>query len=198
MDYFNTRLGRVQTEAELRLQGVVMHPDVFTALGLFPVEYLEPLYDSTYYTLEPSGSPHPKLDDPAIYVQEYAVVPVPLNEAKAAAKKRITARRWEAETGGVTVEGFGQILTGIDDQNRIASALQGTQNANITEVDFKCADGWIKLSREMLVQISAIVAEHVQACFSRERALHEVVDAAADVTALDAIDVDAGWPGGAI
>lgn len=195
MDYFNTRLGRVQTDAELRLRGVVIQPDVLTALGLFPVEYPEPLYDSTYYTLEPSGRPHPKIDDPQVYVQDFLVVARELSIAKAAAKKRITARRWEVETGGVTVEGFGRILTGIDDQNRVASALQGTASAGIAEVDFKGADGWIKLSREMLTNVAGIIAKHVQACFSRERTLHEAVDAAVDMAALAAIDINAGWPG---
>ena len=84
MDYFNTRLGRVQTEAELRLQGVVLQPDVLTALGLFPVEYPEPPYDSAYYTLEPSGIPHPKEGDPHTYVQDFVVTPRELSTAKAA------------------------------------------------------------------------------------------------------------------
>lgn len=197
MDYFNTHSEQVQTEAGLRLQGVVMRPDVLSALGLYPIEYPYPAYDADLYTLEPDGKPHPKADNPAVYVQDFVATPRDLSTAKAAVKARITARRWEAETGGVMAEGFGRILTGIDDQNRVASALQGTASASIAEIDFKGADGWIRLSREMLANVAGIIAGHVQACFSRERTLHEAVDAAENVEAVQAVDVNAGWPGGA-
>ena len=40
------------------------------------------------------------------------------------ARERATALRWERETGGITVGGV-RVLTGIEDQNRIATALIG-------------------------------------------------------------------------
>ena len=196
MDFFDTNIGSIQNKERIEARVQSLNPDFLASLGIYPLDHNIPDHDAAYYRTEPSGVPHP---DPSggRYVQDYAVVQVALDEAKAAAKKRITARRWEAETGGVTVEGFGRILTGIDDQNRIASALQGTASAGIAEVDFKGADRWIKLSREMLANVSGIIAGHVQACFSRERTLHETVDAAQTVDELAALDIESGWPGGA-
>lgn len=197
MDYFDTNIGSIQSRERIEARVPSLNPEFLSRLGIYPLDHNIPAYDATYYRAEPSGGPHPKPDDPATYVQEYAVAPIALGEAKAAAKERITTRRWEMETGGVTIEGFGRILTGIDDQNRVASALQGTASAGIAEVDFKGADGWIKLSREMLANVAGIIAGHVQACFSRERTLHEAVDAAQTVDALAALDIETGWPGGA-
>lgn len=194
MDYFNKKLGRIQTEKELERWGVAMRQEVLDALGLHPLVYNTPSYDTALYSIAADGLPH-ESDSAQEYVQDFAVTPRELGAAKLAMKERVTARRWQAETGGVTITGFGRILTAIEDQNRIASALQGVTSAAIAEVDFKGADGWIKLTREMLTQVSIIIAEHVQACFSRERALHEAIDAAETVAALAALDIETNWPG---
>ena len=193
--YYEPATSMTLVPLALERRGLPADNAVLALAGIYPLDHNIPAYDATYYRAEPDGIPHPKTGDPHTYVQDFVVMPRELSTVKAAVKARITARRWEAETGGVTVEGFGRILTGIDDQNRIASALQGTASAGIAEVDFKGADGWIKLSREMLTNVAGIIAGHVQACFSRERSLHEAVDAAQTVDALAALDIANGWPG---
>jgi hypothetical protein len=195
MDYFDTNIGSIQSGERIEARVQSLNPNFLVSLGIYPLDHNIPVHDADLYTLEPDGKPHPKADNPAVYVQDFVATARDLSTVKAAVKARITARRWEAETGGVTVEGFGRILTGIDDQNRIASALQGTASAGIAEVDFKGADGWIRLSREMLANVAGIIAGHVQACFSRERSLHEAVDAAQNVDALATLDIANGWPG---
>ena len=195
MDYFDINIDSIQSKERIEARVQSLHPNFLASLGIYPLDHNIPTHDADLYTLEPDGKPHPKANDPTVYVQDFIVTPRDLSTAKNAMKARITARRWEAETGGVTVEGFGRILTGIDDQNRIASALQGTASAGIAEVDFKGADGWIRLSREMLANVAGIIAGHVQACFSRERTLHETVDAAETVDALATLDIESGWPG---
>ena len=130
-----------------------------------------------------------------MYVQKIATVARPLEVARAEVKRRATAHRWAVETGGISVANYGRVLTSIEDQNRIATAIQGCTSANIQEVDFKGADGWVSITREMLTQISVLIAEHVQLCFTRERELHEAADACTDVAMLAAINIEAGWPG---
>ena len=88
-----------------------------------------------------------------------------------------------------------QNLTGIEDQNRISSAIQGMQQAGLNEADFKAASGWIKLTLEELQQVASLIALHVQACFTQERALHETIENCRTIAELNAIDIDAGWPG---
>jgi hypothetical protein len=195
--YYEPATGMTLVPLALERRGLPADNAVLALAGIYQLDHNIPAYDADLCTLEPDGKPHPKADNPAVYVQDFVATPRDLSTAKAAVKARITARRWEAETGGVTVDGFGRILTGIDDQNRIASALQGTASAGIAEVDFKGADGWIKLSREMLANVAGIIAGHVQACFSQERTLHEAVDAAQNVDALAALDIESSWPGGA-
>jgi hypothetical protein len=68
------------------------------------------------------------------------------------------------------------------------------RDAGLTSVDFKAASGWVELTLDQLVAIAGAIAEHVQACFSRERALHEAVDAAQSVAELAALDIESGWP----
>ena len=191
MDYYSEHEGRVYTEVELRLMGVT-EGEAISALGLSPLRYVMPAYDSGLYTVAPAGDP---FFDGQVYVQKIATVARPLEVARAEVKRRATAHRWAVETGGISVANYGRVLTSIEDQNRIATAIQGCTSANIQEVDFKGADGWVSITREMLTQISVLIAEHVQLCFTRERELHEAADACTDVSMLAAINIEADWPG---
>jgi len=112
-----------------------------------------------------------------------------LAEAKRQLRERATALRWERETGSITVGGV-RVLTGIEDQNRIATALVGAP----ATLDFKADSGWVTLTLAELQGIAAAITTHVQACFSAERAHHEAIDALASLEAAVAYDVDTGWP----
>ena len=191
MDYYSEHEGRVYTEVELRLMGIT-EGEAASALGLSPLRYVMPDYDVGLYTVEPDGDP---FFDGQVYVQKVGTVPRPLEVARTEVKRRATAHRWAVETGGISVANYGRVLTSIEDQNRIATAIQGCTSANIQEVDFKGADGWVSITREMLTQISVLIAEHVQLCFTRERELHEAADACTDVSMLAAINIEADWPG---
>ena len=191
MDYYSEHEGRVYTEVELRLMGIT-EGEAISALGLSPLRYVIPDYDVGLYTVEPDGAP---FFDGQVYVQKIYTVARPLEVARAEVKRRATAHRRAVETGGISVANYGRVLTSIEDQNRIATAIQGCTSANIQEVDFKGADGWVSITREMLTQISVLIAEHVQLCFTRERELHEAADACTDVSMLAAINIEADWPG---
>jgi hypothetical protein len=192
-NYVNTETGLVLTQASILLRGLKLDTAYLRSIGYAPIEYHYPVQNQTLYTIIPDGEPHPKADDPQTYIQDFTIVPRELPDARAAMKERVTARRWQAETGGITVYGT-QVLTGLDDQNRISTAIQGMRDAGLTSVDFKAASGWVELTLDQLVAIAGAIAEHVQACFSRERALHEAVDAAQSVAELAALDIESGWP----
>ncbi len=112
-----------------------------------------------------------------------------LAEAKQQLRERATALRWEHETGGITVGGV-RVLTGVEDQNRIATALIGAP----ATLDFKAASGWVTLTLAELQGIADAITAHVQGCFSAERAHHEAIDALESMEAAQAYDVEAGWP----
>jgi hypothetical protein len=122
-----------------------------------------------------------------------------------ALKDAITQKRWEVETGGVTLPTGVRVATGIDDQNRITSVVANAERAGLEQVDFKAAEGWAKVTLGELQAIATAVALHVQACFSAERAHHEAIDALviqhqgdaqALQAALDGYDESQGWPVG--
>ena len=114
---------------------------------------------------------------------------VTLDDAKQRLRERATALRWEYETGGIDIGGV-RVLTSIEDQNRIASALIGAP----ATLDFKSETGWVTLTLAELQGITAAITAHVQACFTAERAHHEAIDALASLEAAGSYDVEAGWP----
>lgn len=183
---------------------------------IFPLTIEKPEYDVANEGLEPDGKPMPDVDKTGWWIQRMRVYSL-VEYFKTTMKAQVTERRWVHETGGVEFpdtskppveipedwpkdrpkprQPMVRINTGIDDQNRISSAIQGMADAGIAEVDFKAESGWVKLTLEEMKGVAAMIAGHVQACFSKERALHGAVDAATTVEELKQIDVNVGWPG---
>lgn len=117
-----------------------------------------------------------------------------LQAVKDVLKVSVTAKRWEVETGGITLNGM-RVLTGTEDQNRITSVVANARRAGIEEVDFKADSGWVKVSIGTVEAIATAIAVHVQASFSAERAHHEAIDALPDLAAVAAYDINQGWAG---
>lgn len=120
---------------------------------------------------------------------------IPLADRKAQMLADLAARRWRAETGGVTVAGM-MIATDRESQTKVTAAyVQAKADANFLIPDWKFAAGvWGTLDAATIITVGDVVVAHVQACFSRERALETEILAAPDAAALAAIDIDSGWP----
>lgn len=161
--------------------------------------------------IDPAGRFHPSLiwvtDDGAnaqvgwTYLAGVFAAPEPAQVNPEDIKTTITAKRWQVETGGLTLPTGVRVATGIDDQNRITSVIANAQLAGVQTVDFKAASGWVTVTVQELQAIAAAIAVHVQACFTAERAHHEAIDALAEQhegealqSALAAYDVQSGWP----
>ena len=129
------------------------------------------------------------VDGELVQPQEHEPAPATLEEAKQRLRERATALRWEHETGGITVGGA-RVLTGVEDQNRIASALIGAP----ATLDFKAESGWVTLTLAELQYIAAAITAHVQACFTAERAHHEAIDLLGTLEAAQEYDVETNWP----
>ena len=114
---------------------------------------------------------------------------VTLDDAKQRLRERATQLRWEHETGGINVGGV-RVLTGTEDQSRIASALIGAP----ATLDFKAESGWVTLTLAELQGIAAAITAHVQACFSAERIHHEAIDALETLEEVQEYDIETGWP----
>lgn len=116
-----------------------------------------------------------------------------LASARAERKAAATARRYEVETGGITVGGQ-RIETDREAQAMIAGAkLYADANPDAL-IDWKGANGWQQVDAATMTAIGQSLGSHIQACFSVERAHHEAIDALNDLAAIATYDVGAGWP----
>ena len=127
-----------------------------------------------------------------------AMLPEDIEQALQAEQARlaaaVTARRWEVETGGITLPTGTRVGTTVEDQNRISTVIGNAQLAGITQVDFKSKSGWVSLSLDDMRGISSAIARHVQACFSAERNHHEAIDTLTSLAQALEYDVRTGWP----
>ncbi|MEG1584643.1 MAG: DUF4376 domain-containing protein [Anaerovorax sp.] len=217
MLYYDLKHTQILNDADLIDSGHSADDQaVLAETEIFPLTIEKPDYDAVNEGIEPDGNPQPDVDKPGWWVQRMKVYSL-VEYFKATLKAQATERRWIHETGGIKFpdtskppveipvdwpenrpkpqQPMVRINTTIDDQNRIATAIQGMADAKITEVDFKAASGWLRLTREQLAEIAAMIAAHVQACFTKERALHEAIEAVQTMEELNALDVNMGWPG---
>ena len=152
------------------------------------VEFAESLgYD---YAMEAgTAGPGWLLVDGVLVPPDEPVPALTLEELKQQLRERATQLRWEHETGGIDLGGV-RVLTGIEDQNRIATALTGAP----ATLDFKAESGWVTLTLAELQAIAAAITVHVQSCFTVERLHHEAINALETLNAAQEYDVEAGWP----
>jgi len=106
--------------------------------------------------------------------------------------KKITElaqRRYTAEITGITVNGS-EIKTDRESQAMITGAYNAIQiNPNKT-IDWKGTNGWATLNATAITAIASAVADHVQACFTREKELTELINAVSTFDELEAINIE--------
>lgn len=103
--------------------------------------------------------------------------------------RKIEARRYQAEIGGIELQGL-PIAT--DDRSKTlinGSALKALRNSAYT-LRWKTEEGFIDLPAEQVLVMADAVADHVQACFDREAQLQAAV---ADGS-INAEMLEQGWP----
>lgn len=101
----------------------------------------------------------------------------------------IAARRYQAETAGVTVNGM-PLDTGRDSQALVTgAALAAVIDPNYT-CQWKTAAGFVDLDAQQIIAIASTMRAHVQACFDREAALLDALAAGTYTAQL----LDQDWP----
>ena len=60
-------------------------------------------------------------------------------------------------------------------------------NDPTTPIEWKGANGWVVLTPQQVIQVAALVRQHVQRCFSREKVLVDRIMAAGTLEELEAI-----------
>lgn len=130
-----------------------------------------------------------------------------LEDLRAARIAAVTARRWQVETAGFlwarpdTAEVY-YIATDATSQGKIDAERKAADAGRRRPGDvWKCGDPvtggvvYPALSDADIVDMSNAARDRVCDCFNREAALVAAVAVAEDAAALDAIDIETGWPG---
>ena len=102
---------------------------------------------------------------------------------------RIAARRFQAETGGVIVEGI-QVNTDRDSQALLTGAAFAASLDPDYLIKWKSATGFVELTGAQVIGLASQVRAFVQACFNREA---ELLGAVADGS-ITAEMLEEGWP----
>lgn len=138
-------------------------------------------YDATFAYCRANGL---ELRDYGDYFEVYEPT---LDDKRAAKKHEIAAARYEAETGGCTVDGV-TIATDRGSQALLTAAVVTARLDPTFSTRWKCADGhFVTLDAMQLRAIGDAVTTHVEACFAREGELCELIDTAQTPEDLAAI-----------
>lgn len=120
-----------------------------------------------------------------------------IDSLRAGLKARATARRWEIETGGVTLPNGLRIDTDDRTKTLIAGALASAQLDTDFTTRWKASDStWHMLDAGMIKVLASAIFHHVDACFAREGELHDQIAAAPGRAALESLRpaVEQFWP----
>lgn len=126
-------------------------------------------------------------------VERFTVTAKTLAERKAQLLIALANKRWQVETGGVVFGGM-TISTDRDTQSIVDRSVAAFADGDITgTIDFKTAAGFVQIEEATMRAVKAAGAQHIQACFTREKELTAAISAAATHAALDAVDINSGW-----
>jgi hypothetical protein len=120
-------------------------------------------------------------------LMEYGAKYAPtLETARMRKLAEIAASRFDAEVGGITLQGMA-IDTSRESQALITgAALQATQDSTYT-CNWKTAGGFVTLNAQTVLGVATAVRQHVQTCFDREATLSAQIAAAATIEDVVAV-----------
>lgn len=120
----------------------------------------------------------------------YSASPRSIEEIKSMLIKDISDSRYHLEISGIDLPNGTRIETDRDSQNLIAGALLKAQRNPAVVMDWKGRDGWTQIGKLEIETIADAVSDHVQACFSAERAKCELLDSINDIESLKSFNTN--------
>lgn len=123
---------------------------------------------------------------------------IPFEEVRDGLLAAIRQKRWEVEAGGLDFNGV-RIATDEKGQAKVAGCVQlFDKDPTLEIVDWEPQPNiWVTIDKATATALGVAVGRHVQACFTRCKDLCAAIQAAPDLAALLAIDINAGWPAAA-
>lgn len=128
-------------------------------------------------------------------VQTWVYPEQSLQTAKTEALAELARIRFAHETKGITLPNGARIHTDRDSQALISGAFSTLKEGMLPSINWKARDGvWVTLTISEITPIATLVCLHVEACFTNEKRLSEMVLAANSINELSTIDLQSGWP----
>lgn len=156
-------------------------------LGWLPATTQEATFDPLTQKL---GAAEVTIGEAAVSVVYPAIV-LDASEALANLKAYAAQKRFEVETGGITIAGVA-VATDRESQSLINGAYSAVQRDPQRVIDWKGANGFVLLDAAAVTSLADAVAAHVQAAFATEATVSAMIDAGLTV---DRAGVDAAaWP----
>lgn len=117
------------------------------------------------------------------------LVSYPIDTSHERYARDIAARRYQAEAAGITVNGMA-LSTDRDSQALLTSAALAAVIDPAYKCQWKTVGGFVDLDAQQIVSLASAMRAHVQACFDREAALLDALEAGTYTDDL----LDQGWP----
>jgi len=114
---------------------------------------------------------------------EYVISDIPLETIKANKLSEIADARYQAEIAGISMNGT-TIKTDRESQALITGAYAASLINPKIKIDWKGGNGWVSLNATAIAGICVPVTVHVQTCFSNEKKLMTLVEAAKTAVAV--------------
>jgi len=130
-----------------------------------------------------------------IVYKEYTVSNLSFSEKVNQLINELARIRYEHETMGIEVNNV-KIYSDRNTQSMLSSAVILMDEQPDIIIDWKCEDGWVQLDKNTISTISQCLAHYVQACFTNEKTLVEMLKNIPDNDwdALENFDLFLGWP----
>jgi hypothetical protein len=107
----------------------------------------------------------------------------------------VAPKRFEIETGGITVSGI-QIFTDREAQATLNGGLTALREGFVDQTPWKAAGGiWVDVTLAEITPITNAVARHVRACFTAERAHCQAIAVLETIEEIEGYNLESGWPG---
>lgn len=132
-------------------------------------------------------------EDKTVVVYNYELPTV--DDLKKLIKQKLANRRWEVETGGVSVDGF-TYATDRESQTKYTAISIAISRADPTtwSINWKTSNGvFVTLNASQMENVINLVLRHVEQSFNHEALKVQEIDACTTVQELLDVDINDGW-----
>lgn len=135
-------------------------------------------------------SENPELSfDGVLITAAYTVIDKSLPSVKSDMRQALAEYRFDFETAGLVMSDGLRVMTDRESQSQLSTTYHDLKNGLIPDTDWKADNAWQLVSSEEIEPIARAVAAHRRGCFRGERQIRELIDAAATVEELEAINI---------